>query len=79
MNLHVLQESSIERDDQREVVEPLVDGDVEKVGDLSLEAMKDEEVAMVDGVFEGAFRALGDETWFGSGSFSGYDGGNDGL
>ncbi|GJR37567.1 hypothetical protein Tco_1213251 [Tanacetum coccineum] len=33
--------------------------------------MEDEEVAMVDGVFEGAFGALGDETWFRSGSFSG--------
>ncbi|GJR80199.1 hypothetical protein Tco_0079775 [Tanacetum coccineum] len=26
--------------------------------------MEDEEVAMVDGVFEGAFGALGDKTWF---------------
>nr|GEY40138.1 hypothetical protein [Tanacetum cinerariifolium] len=26
-------------------------------------AMKDEEVAMVDGVFEGAFETLGDESW----------------
>nr|GEU68750.1 copia protein [Tanacetum cinerariifolium] len=42
--------------------EPLVDGDVKEVGDLSLEAMKDEEVAMVGGVFKGAFRALSDET-----------------
>ncbi|GKD95108.1 hypothetical protein Tco_1374945 [Tanacetum coccineum] len=58
MNLHVLQEGSMEWDDQREVVEPLVDGDVEEVGDLSLELMKDEEVATVDGVFEGAFGAL---------------------
>ncbi|GKA17670.1 hypothetical protein Tco_0697507 [Tanacetum coccineum] len=38
---------------------PLVDGDVEEVGDLSLESMEDEEVATVDGVFEGAFGALG--------------------
>nr|GEZ05121.1 hypothetical protein [Tanacetum cinerariifolium] len=30
-----------------------------EVGDLSLEAMKDKEVAMVNGVFEGAFGALG--------------------
>ncbi|GKA95552.1 ribonuclease H-like domain-containing protein [Tanacetum coccineum] len=42
--------------------EPLVDGDVEEVGDLSLESMEDEEVAMVDRVFEGAFGALGDKT-----------------
>ncbi|GJT64179.1 hypothetical protein Tco_1015659 [Tanacetum coccineum] len=34
----------------------LVDGDV---GDLSLESMKDKEVATVDGVFEGAFGAFG--------------------
>nr|GEY21584.1 retrotransposon protein, putative, Ty1-copia subclass [Tanacetum cinerariifolium] len=40
----------------------LVDGDVEEVGDLSLEAMKDKEVALVDGVFDGAFGALGDES-----------------
>ncbi|GJS33878.1 hypothetical protein Tco_0532260 [Tanacetum coccineum] len=32
--------------------------------------MEDEEVAMVDGVFEGAFGALGDKTWFGNGSCS---------
>ncbi|GKC26297.1 hypothetical protein Tco_1033591, partial [Tanacetum coccineum] len=38
---------------------PLVNGDVEEVSDLSLESMKDEEVATVDGVFEGAFGALG--------------------
>ncbi|GJV42967.1 hypothetical protein Tco_1427503 [Tanacetum coccineum] len=37
--------------------------------------MEDEEVAMVDGVFEGAFGALGDKTWFGNGSFSGCHGG----
>ncbi|GJR56285.1 hypothetical protein Tco_1406806 [Tanacetum coccineum] len=42
----------------------LVDGGVEEVGDLNLESMEDEEVALVDGVFEGAFGALGDETWF---------------
>ncbi|GJV68953.1 hypothetical protein Tco_1484462 [Tanacetum coccineum] len=41
---------------------PLVNGDVEEVGDLILEAMKDEEVAMVDGAFEGAFGVLGDKT-----------------
>nr|GEU45363.1 hypothetical protein [Tanacetum cinerariifolium] len=52
---------SMEWDDQREVVEPLVDGDVEEVDDLSFEAMEDDEVATVDGVFEGAFGALGDE------------------
>nr|GFB04770.1 hypothetical protein [Tanacetum cinerariifolium] len=34
-----------------------------KLGDLSLKAMEDEEVAPVDGVFEGAFGALGDESW----------------
>ncbi|GJZ57901.1 hypothetical protein Tco_0613395 [Tanacetum coccineum] len=37
-------------DDQREVRE--------------LEVMEDGEVAMVDGVFEGAFGARGDKTWF---------------
>ncbi|GKC09391.1 hypothetical protein Tco_1001001 [Tanacetum coccineum] len=58
MNLRVLQEGSTEWDDQREVIEPLVDGDVEEVGDLSLESMEDEEVATVDGVFEGSFGAL---------------------
>nr|GEX91960.1 hypothetical protein [Tanacetum cinerariifolium] len=26
-------------------------------------AMKDDEVALVDGIFEGAFGALGDESW----------------
>nr|GEU65666.1 hypothetical protein [Tanacetum cinerariifolium]GEX62350.1 hypothetical protein [Tanacetum cinerariifolium]GEX62571.1 hypothetical protein [Tanacetum cinerariifolium] len=35
--------------------------DVEKDDDLSLEAMEDEEVALVDGVFEGAFGPLGNE------------------
>ncbi|GKD20218.1 hypothetical protein Tco_1221921, partial [Tanacetum coccineum] len=44
-----------------DILGPLVNGDVEEVGDLSLESMKDEEVAMVDGVFEGAFGALGFE------------------
>ncbi|GKD39550.1 hypothetical protein Tco_1259757, partial [Tanacetum coccineum] len=39
--------------------QPLVDGDGEEVGDLSLESIEDEEVATVDGVFEGAFGALG--------------------
>ncbi|GJV12232.1 hypothetical protein Tco_1353773 [Tanacetum coccineum] len=42
----------------------LVDGGVEEVGDLSLESMEDEEVSLVDGIFEGAFGALDDETWF---------------
>nr|GEX04671.1 hypothetical protein [Tanacetum cinerariifolium] len=42
------------------LVEKLVDGGVEEVGDLSLESMEDEEVALVDGVLEGAFGALGD-------------------
>nr|GEU56185.1 integrase, catalytic region, zinc finger, CCHC-type, peptidase aspartic, catalytic [Tanacetum cinerariifolium] len=41
----------------------LVDGDVEEVGDLCLEAMEDEEVSLVDGIFEGVFGALGDESW----------------
>ncbi|GJT72762.1 hypothetical protein Tco_1032048, partial [Tanacetum coccineum] len=44
-----------------EFKQPLVDGDVEEVGDLSLEAMEDDEVALMDGVIEGAFGALGDE------------------
>ncbi|GJY56321.1 retrovirus-related pol polyprotein from transposon TNT 1-94 [Tanacetum coccineum] len=58
-----------------EVKYPLVDGDVEEVGDLSLESMEDEEVATVDEVFESAFGALGDKTWFGGGSFGGCHGG----
>ncbi|GJU70300.1 hypothetical protein Tco_1256559 [Tanacetum coccineum] len=37
--------------------------------------MEDEEVAMVDRVFEGAFGALGDKTWFGNESSSGCHGG----
>ncbi|GJR80048.1 hypothetical protein Tco_0150833 [Tanacetum coccineum] len=41
---------------------PLVDEEVEEVGDSSLEAIEDDEVALVDGVFEGAFGALGDES-----------------
>ncbi|GJX45936.1 hypothetical protein Tco_0262612 [Tanacetum coccineum] len=45
------------------------------IGDLSLESMEDEEVATMDGVFEGAFGALGDKTWFGGGSFGGCHGG----
>ncbi|GJW00037.1 hypothetical protein Tco_1555288 [Tanacetum coccineum] len=45
-----------------ERVRPLVEGDVKEVGDLSFEAMGDDEVALVDGVFEGAFGALGDES-----------------
>ncbi|GKB55745.1 hypothetical protein Tco_0911931 [Tanacetum coccineum] len=36
---------------------------------------QDKKVAMVDGVFEGAFGALGDKSWFGNGSFSGCHGG----
>nr|GEW58352.1 hypothetical protein [Tanacetum cinerariifolium] len=43
----------------RTYIDPLVDGDVEEVGELSLESMEDEEVATVDGVFKGAFGALG--------------------
>ncbi|GJY53972.1 hypothetical protein Tco_0445636 [Tanacetum coccineum] len=46
----------------------LIDGDVEGFGEFSLEAMNDEEVALVDGVFDGAFGALSDESWcFGEG------------
>ncbi|GKF14024.1 hypothetical protein Tco_0055486, partial [Tanacetum coccineum] len=52
-----------------------VNGDVDEVGDLSLESMEDEEVPTVDGVFEGAFGALGDKTWFEGGSFGGCHGG----
>ncbi|GKF07555.1 hypothetical protein Tco_0041779 [Tanacetum coccineum] len=77
----MLQVDSKKKDDQKEVVrvlKPLVDGDVEEVGDLSLESMEDEEVATVDGVFEGAFGALGDKTWFGGGSFGGCHGSNGG-
>ncbi|GJS67608.1 hypothetical protein Tco_0682172 [Tanacetum coccineum] len=38
------------------------DGDEERTcREFSLEAMDDEEVALVDGVFDGAFGALGDE------------------
>nr|GEU94564.1 ribonuclease H-like domain-containing protein [Tanacetum cinerariifolium] len=37
--------------------------DVEEDGDLSLEAIEDDEVALVDGAFEGAFGALRDEWW----------------
>ncbi|GKA33536.1 hypothetical protein Tco_0719965 [Tanacetum coccineum] len=33
------------------------------LGGGEIEAMEDEEVAMVDGVFEGAFGALGNEIW----------------
>nr|GFC22473.1 hypothetical protein [Tanacetum cinerariifolium] len=40
---------------------PLVDVDVKEDGDLSLEAIKDEEVALANCVFEGAFGALRDE------------------
>nr|GFC23238.1 hypothetical protein [Tanacetum cinerariifolium] len=42
---------------------PLVDGDVEEDGDLSLEAIEDEEVSLVYGIFEGGFGALEDERW----------------
>ncbi|GJT27205.1 hypothetical protein Tco_0907480 [Tanacetum coccineum] len=41
----------------------LFDEDEEEFGELSLEAMEDEEVALVDGVFKGAFSVLGDESW----------------
>ncbi|GKA77703.1 retrotransposon ORF1, partial [Tanacetum coccineum] len=41
------------------IVKPWVDGDVEDVGDLSLELIEDEEVATVDGVFKGVFGAFG--------------------
>ncbi|GJU35087.1 hypothetical protein Tco_1183441 [Tanacetum coccineum] len=44
-----------------EFKKPMVEGEVEEVGNLSFEAMEDEEVAIVDGVFEGAFGVLGDE------------------
>ncbi|GJV72737.1 hypothetical protein Tco_1492732 [Tanacetum coccineum] len=44
------------------VVKACVQWDVEEVGDLSLEAMEDDEVVLVDGVFEGAFGALGDQS-----------------
>nr|GEX12499.1 hypothetical protein [Tanacetum cinerariifolium] len=39
-----------------------IDEDVEGFGEFSLEAMDDEEVSLVDGVFDGAFGALGSET-----------------
>ncbi|GJX19342.1 hypothetical protein Tco_0222019 [Tanacetum coccineum] len=46
----------------------LVKVDEEEFGEFSLEAMDDEEVALVDGVFDGALGALGDESWcFGKG------------
>ncbi|GJT80589.1 hypothetical protein Tco_1054931 [Tanacetum coccineum] len=50
MNLHELQEGSKEWDDQREVVKELLEEEM-----LSME---DEEVSLVDGVFEGVFGAL---------------------
>nr|GEY12400.1 hypothetical protein [Tanacetum cinerariifolium] len=50
---------TLEGGDIVEVKWLLVDGDVEEVGDLSLESIDDEEVTTVDGVFEGAFGALG--------------------
>nr|GEY24887.1 hypothetical protein [Tanacetum cinerariifolium] len=37
---------------------------VEKLDDKNLEAMEDEEVSLVDGVFKSAFEALGEETWY---------------
>nr|GEX16153.1 hypothetical protein [Tanacetum cinerariifolium] len=46
-------------------------GKVYDVGDLNLESIEDEGVATMDGVFKGAFRALGDKTWFGGGCFGG--------
>ncbi|GKA98512.1 hypothetical protein Tco_0826449 [Tanacetum coccineum] len=46
----------------------LFDEDEEEFGELSLEVMEDEEVALVDGVFEGAFGVLSDKSWcFGDG------------
>ncbi|GKB88318.1 hypothetical protein Tco_0960590 [Tanacetum coccineum] len=53
MDIHVLQEDSKEWDNQRDVLEV--------VEVLLEEETLDEEVAMVDEVFEGAFRALGDD------------------
>nr|GEX83089.1 hypothetical protein [Tanacetum cinerariifolium] len=53
-------------------------GDVEEIGDLSLKSVEEEEVFTVDGVFKGAFGALGDKTWFGGGSFGGCDRDNGG-
>ncbi|GJW45897.1 hypothetical protein Tco_0077543 [Tanacetum coccineum] len=44
---------------------------LEVVEVLLEEETLDEEVATVDGVFEGVFGALGDKTWFRNGSFSG--------
>ncbi|GJT54867.1 hypothetical protein Tco_0989921 [Tanacetum coccineum] len=55
MLLHGLQVGFMEYDDQREVVKalkPLVEGDVEEVDDLSLEATEDDEVTLVDGVLK---------------------------
>ncbi|GJR88626.1 hypothetical protein Tco_0212637 [Tanacetum coccineum] len=40
-----------------------VGGGGDTLGGGELEAMEDEEVALVDGIFEGAFGALGDESW----------------
>nr|GEY89691.1 hypothetical protein [Tanacetum cinerariifolium] len=48
MNIHELQEGSKEWDDQKE-----------EVGDWGMQSMYDEEVSLVDGVFEGPFGALG--------------------
>ncbi|GJW57666.1 hypothetical protein Tco_0104397 [Tanacetum coccineum] len=48
---------------EMEAVKACVLWDVKEVGYLSLEAMEDEEMSMVDGVSEGAFGALGDESW----------------
>nr|GFC84693.1 hypothetical protein [Tanacetum cinerariifolium] len=41
---------------------PLGDGDVDDVGDLGVYLMEDEKVPLVDGVFECALGALGDES-----------------
>ncbi|GJT36021.1 putative reverse transcriptase domain-containing protein [Tanacetum coccineum] len=40
----------------------LFDGDEDEFGEFSLESIDDEEVDLVDGVFDGAFGALGDES-----------------
>ncbi|GJU51219.1 hypothetical protein Tco_1220774 [Tanacetum coccineum] len=42
-----------------------------ELGEFNLEAMDEEDVALVDGVLDGAFGALGDESWcFGEGVLS---------
>nr|GEV61121.1 ribonuclease H-like domain-containing protein [Tanacetum cinerariifolium] len=55
---------------------PLVDGDVEEGGVLSLESMEDEEVAMVDRVFESVFGALFWWNYVDSWSFGRFRGGS---